>query len=394
MEDLMRTKSRFMLLGALACFPTACHDAGTAPVEPGAPSLSAVRFWEDLASVRWNERARTLLAWLPNGSHPPASRILTYLSVAQYRAVLAAESGRDGPVHPSVPAAVGAASAAVLAAFFPAQAGTVQAWLDADGAAPQWPGWNRQNAAAGAAIGNEVAAGVLDLAATDGFGVLSPGVPPVGPGFWVSSPAPIARAFFGMRPWFMTSTDQLRPAPPPAFGSAGFLAGLAEVRAISDTRTAEQLAIAEFWNTATPPFTPGALNAIAADLIVKHHRTEREAARILAFANAAAFDALIACFDAKFAYWFIRPSQADPAITTPLGLPNHPAYPSAHACLTGAALHVVAAALPGERRALEAIIAEAGMSRVYAGIHYRFDVTAGHEIGRRAAQLALAGSLQ
>ena len=54
---------------------------------------------------------------------------------------------------------------------------------------------------------------------------------------------------------------------------------------------------------------------IATDLIEKYHRSELEAARILAYMNAAAFDAIIACFDVKFTYWFIRPTKADPTIT-------------------------------------------------------------------------------
>src|SRR6185503_2833153 len=125
-----------------------------------------------------------------------------------------------------------------------------------------------------------------------------------------------------------------------------------------------------------------------------HHRTEREAARILAYANAAAFDAQIACWDSKLFYWFIRPSQADPAITLPIGLPNHPSYPSGHSCITGAIMTVAIDAFPSERDRLNAIIEEAGMSRVYGGIHYRFDIEGGRAIGRGAAALALAGSLE
>jgi hypothetical protein len=43
---------------------------------------------------------------------------------------------------------------------------------------------------------------------------------------------------------------------------------------------------------------------------------------------------------------------------------------------------------------MEGIIDEAGMSRVYGGIHYRFDILAGREIGRGAATLALRGTLR
>ena len=166
------------------------------------------------------------------------------------------------------------------------------------------------------------------------------------------------------------------------------------MRAISDTRTPEQVAIALQWNTNIPPFTAGALNLIIDDAIEAHHRTEREAARILAYANAAAFDAQIACWDAKFEYWFIRPTQADPGITLPIALPNHPSYPSGHSCITSALMTVAADAMPSERRRLNSIIEVAGMSRVYGGIHYRFDIEAGEAIGRGAAALALSGSLR
>ena len=55
---------------------------------------------------------------------------------------------------------------------------------------------------------------------------------------------------------------------------------------------------------------------------------------------------------------------------------------------------VLSDAFPSERRQLDALVAEAGMSRVYAGIHYHFDVEAGQGIGRRVAAKALAGSLE
>jgi membrane-associated phospholipid phosphatase len=308
--------------------------------------------------------------------------------------VLAADDAKNGAIHPSRAAAVGGASVAVLSRFFPLDSATLEGQLAADLAGEQWPGARHDDVATGESIGRGVGADVNALASTDNYLVVSPGTPPVGPGYWVSSAAPIVRSLHGVRPFFLTSASQLRPPPPPAFGSPAFVAALSEIRAISDTRTPEQLAIAQFWNTASAPFTAGALNLIADDLIEAHHRTEREAARILAYANAAAFDAQIACFDAKFTYWFIRPSQADPAITLPIGLPNHPSYPSAHSCITSALMAVVADALPDERSNLEGIVELAGLSRMYGGIHYRFDIEAGQAIGRGAAALALSGTLR
>ena len=374
---------------------SACADAPARVLSPTTARLDAVKFWEVNASTRWNERT---LAYV--GLRPPAngqaatSRILTYVSIAQYRAVLAAEAAKQGSKHPSVSAAVGGASAAVLSGFFPLDVAAIEAQLDADLAAPNWPGAKHEDEPSGEAIGRAVGAAVLAAANTDNYLTVSPGVPPVGPGYWVSAPAAIVRSLHGTRPFFLTTSSQLRPPPPPAFGSQAFLTALAEIRAISDTRTAEQLALAQFWNTSSAPFTAGALNLIVDELIRDHHRSEREAARILAYANAAAFDAQISCFDAKFTYWFIRPSQADPAITLPIGLPNHPSYPSAHSCITSAIMTVATNAFPSERDRLEGIITAAGLSRMYGGIHYRFDVDAGQAIGRSAAALALAGSLE
>jgi membrane-associated phospholipid phosphatase len=379
---------------------SACADAPTRVVQPAAPTADAVKFWDALATTRWNERATMLVQQYPptaNGQAQAAtSRILTYLSLAQYRAVLAAESDKDRSTHPSVATAVGAASVVVLSDFFPLAAAALEAKLDADLAAAGWPGAKNQDAAAGEAIGRAVAAAVLAQKASDNYYVQSPGAPPVGDGYWFPAPPPppIVRSLYGTRPFFLTSPDQFRPPPPPAFGSPAFRAALAEVLAISDTRTPEQIQIAQTYATATPPFTTGAENLHADQLIVEHHRTEREAARILAYANAAAFDGQIACWDAKFTYWLIRPSQADRRISLVVGLPNHPSYPSAHQCITAAFMSVLMDAFPSERPSLEEFITTAGLSRIYAGLHYRFDVEAGETIGRRVAALALAGSLE
>src|SRR5215208_7373122 len=97
----------------------------------------------------------------------------------------------------------------------------------------------------------------------------------------------------------------------------------------------------------------------------------------------AAFDALIACNDAKYTYWLLRPVQADPAIKLAIGLPNFPSYPSNHACISAAQAEVIAAYVPGERRRLTALADEAAISRVYGGIHYRFDADTGLALGRK-----------
>ncbi|HEX5575797.1 MAG TPA: vanadium-dependent haloperoxidase, partial [Gemmatimonadales bacterium] len=313
-----------------------------------------------------------------------------YLALAQFRAAEAA--GKGTQPHPPVSAAIGGASVAVLRVFFPLDVAELEAALDAQEAADPWPGDKHENFAAGEAIGRAIGARVNTFAQSDRVGLTDPGTPPVGPGYWIPNGPPV-RLLLGARPFYLSSTDELRPVPPPAFGSAEFTAALAEVRQISDTRTAEQLALAQFWNVNQSPFSNAAFSALARELIVTYRRSDADAARTLFLMYSAGFDALIGCWDAKYAYWLIRPSQADPAITTPVGLPNHPSYPSGHSCVDGAFSGVLMDAFPSERDRLERTAQEASESRVYGGIHYRFDKLAGLALGRAAAAKARTADL-
>ena len=104
------------------------------------------------------------------------------------------------------------------------------------------------------------------------------------------------------------------------------------------------------------------------------------------------FDAQIGCWDAKETYWVIRPWQADHAITVvaAVGKPNHPSYPSGHSCISSAAAAVLSQFFPAQRAQLDAMVIEAGLSRMYGGIHYRFDIEAGQQLGRSVAHFAIA----
>jgi membrane-associated phospholipid phosphatase len=162
------------------------------------------------------------------------------------------------------------------------------------------------------------------------------------------------------------------------------------VRQISDTRTPEQAANAIFWDapagTQTPP---GIWSEEAVRLAVKYHLKERETAHVLALINMVAFDAIVASHDAKFFYWLMRPSQADPLITTAIFLPNFPSYPSNHAAISAAMAGILGAMFPAEKSRLDALADEAALSRVLGGIHYRFDGEAGLALGRMIAAWAL-----
>jgi hypothetical protein len=360
---------------------------------PGAEQ-SATKFWEVGATARWNaiarEETRTGTLNVFTGI-----RMLTYLSLAQYNAAVAAKQANDEGQHASIAAAVGGAAAALLSAtpFFPSRAAFFEAELDAQQAGPQWPGEAQDDFAAGEAIGRNVAAAVLVRAASDGFTPSNVGVTvPVCAGCWFSAPGllPVFPRLGEMRPFLLTSGDQFRPGPPPTFGSPAFLSALAEVRQFSDTRTPEQDASAKFWALPNGYAVIPAYNyQIASELIVRFHLDELRAAHTLLLMGMAGMDAFIACHDAKYTYWLIRPSQADPGITLSVPLPNFPSYPSNHACITGASMAVLASLFPSDAARLNGLADDAALSRVVGGIHYRFDGEVGLALGRRVADWAI-----
>jgi membrane-associated phospholipid phosphatase len=84
--------------------------------------------------------------------------------------------------------------------------------------------------------------------------------------------------------------------------------------------------------------------------------------------------------------------MVDPELKTVFPAPNHPSYPAAHGCFSTAAAVVLAGVFPQDRARLLALGKEAAEARVWAGIHYRFDIDAGQEIGRKVAEKTLERS--
>ena len=382
MSIYSRTVVRVAAVG-LAIAVAACSEPTASSRIPAQAQLSAVKFWEAGSSVAWNKTARDLIAARGGGTPLTQTRILTYLSVAQYNAIIAAEDAKDRGDHPSPAAAAAGASLVVLKSFFPLDGALLDQTLANQKAEAQWPGEQTKDVAAGETVGRTVGAAVVAYAATDRTNLTPPPANPGGAGKWTGTNSAVG--LYGARTFALESGDQFRPGPPPAFGSPEFNAALQEIRALSDGLTPTQLALAQFWN----PNGPAYLNGVASEMIVAHHKSEREAARVFALANMAGFDVLNACFDAKLAYYLIRPSQADPAIKLPIGLPNHPSYPSGHSCITAAYATVLSSVFPNESDRLQAMVVEAGLSRMYGGLHYRFDCEVGQELGRQVADYVM-----
>lgn len=337
------------------------------------------------STMRWNEYACELIARNQAGQFP-ASRVLAYVNLSINNAiVLVRQQGRkpDG-------AAAGAAAATLLY-LFPKDEPAIAGRLAGEMAAIGTDG--KQEFAAGMEIGRAAAADVIAAAKTDRSDLAWSGPLPTGADKWSSRAQP-ARPPLGprlgeMRPFFLNTGADFRAPPPPGFDSPAFRATVLEVRTVSDHRTNEQLRIAQYWETLSGSFSAGLWNDVARGAISSHGLSEAESARILALVHMASVDATIACHDSKYIYWVPRPTQVDPEIQLAIAVPNHPSYPSNHACISGTIGLILDAQFPDQGGRYWAMARQAGESRVYGGIHYRIDLDAGFAIARKVSARAL-----
>lgn len=342
--------------------------------------------------IRWNTLARELVA-RGKVDPPMASRIYAMLSLAQHDAVAAADAGRARGFAFSLRAAATGAGAKVLLAAFPKEVATISRLAaGCRGTAPA----DDEAWTASTDLGEAAGDLLIRACADDGSDKVWRGEPPKGDGMWTGA-SPLRPLWGEVRTW-LPQSSRCRVTPPPAPGSPEFLAGLDAVRRVSDSRTPTQLAIAKrhAFGPGTPT-PPGFWNEVAVrEMLTTSWRgdeADRRASRLLAVLNMALMDAGIVAWKAKYQTWLCRPSQADPAITLPIGLPPFPSYVSGHSAFSGAASRVLARAFPSRAAHYTALAEEASQSRVFGGIHYPFDCAEGLRLGREIGDEA-AGLLK
>ena len=113
------------------------------------------------------------------------------------------------------------------------------------------------------------------------------------------------------------------------------------------------------------------------------------AARAYALSSVAQYDALIASWDSKYAFWEQRPFQLDSTITTVIPTPNFPGYVAAHATLSQASATILDYLFPQDATYFNAQAQEAASSRVWGGIHLPIDIQTGLQLGNDVATLVV-----
>lgn len=376
----------------------------------------------------WNSQLLDCIR-LTSMSPPKATRAMAIMHTAVFDALNAANGGGyesyayseqlDEPVNGDVAAAVAAHNA--LVELFPGRAAELDAALSAYlSMQPDTP-----ETAAGARVGAAAADAVLDKRANDGSSTAITYTGGGEAGEWrPTGPDYVNGALAGwgdVDGWAMKSGDQYRADAPPALDSQDYAEAVNEVRDIGDksstTRTQEQTDIAYFWadnaGTATPP---GHWLQIAEDIALDNGQSTMDNARMFTLLSMSMADSAIAAWDTKYEYSLWRPETAiqegntdgnaatgdddfwEPLLTTP----NHPSYVSGHSTFSSAAATSLSLFYGSDEydfcvtseidhsqercyTSFSSAADEAGLSRIYGGIHYSFDNVAGQSIGEQVA---------
>jgi hypothetical protein len=400
----------------------ACGDdnnsAGSAP--PPAPPPPPAVVSTNAVVLEWNR----ILIQNQGAGNLYSFRQLAMLHIAMFDAVNSVKRQyrpywQEVPANPSASDEAAAAQAArdVIAAFYPA------AVADLDAALASRLATIPQDARTlGVDVGRNVAQLVLERRAADGAASPDPAyTPPTIPGLW--QPTAAGQVAAGTRvpniiPFALLTPTQYLPAPPPPLNSAEYAENFQQVydigRVDSVVRTAEQTQLARL--IAGVNYRPGPFalwNTIARDLAESRQMSLIETARLFALLNASMHDGLQTSLTSKFIYHLWRPvtaianaandenaaTIADPTWAPLLTTPPYPSHASNVSCIGTSASRVLAQLLGSDQipfsltwtwtgaagagadvtrqyDTLSQLAEEAGMSRVYGGIHFEFEITA------------------
>ena len=382
------------------------------------PTVATAQDTNPAVVIEWNEIA---LSTAPASAGPMVVRYYTIMHIAMFDAVNSIQR-RYTPFLSEVHASSGASSEAaaaqaahdVLVALIPGDGpkATFDAALNARLAAIP-----KGRAAHGVAVGKDAAARVLAWRANDGIFITTtppPYVLPLIPGLW--QPAPTGPNFTHLpnaTPFTMDSITQFAVPRHPELDSARYAADYEEVRLIgridSATRTPTQTETAKLW--AALDITTTSLmrvwNNVVRDMTLSRNLSLLDSARLYALVNATINDSLLNTFTGKFSYGLWRPRTAirrgdedfnagtvqDATWSPLLGTPPYPTYPGNMAGVGACAANALALGLgrddisfsvtwdptPGngpyvrQYSSFSELAQEEADSRIYGGIHFRFD---------------------
>jgi membrane-associated phospholipid phosphatase len=372
--------------------------------EANSDTKAQIAYWDAGApGYRWMQLAsQQMLA--QNVAAPLFTRGMALVSVAIYDATVAAWDSKyaysrvcpsamdasikpvvavpNDPCYPSERAVAAGAASVVMGYLFPNVAETYTDLAEEATRSRVFAGVSfPSDASAGLQLGRQIGQMVVAYAMTDGSSTVFTGSFPATPGVW-SSAAPVTPLAGTWTPWVLSSGSAVRLPAPPAATTAAYQAQVAIDKNFVRTNATNHSAW--FWQ---PAFITPWLDTVNLEIFQNHlDGNPPRAARAYALEAVAQHDATIACWDTKFAYLEMRPPMADPTIIPVFALPQHPGFPSGHACASGATASVMSYLFPGDASSFAAMSQDAGNSTFYAAIHTMFDVAQGFVLGQLVGQ--------
>ena len=189
------------------------------------------------------------------------------------------------------------------------------------------------------------------------------------------------------KPWVLQSADQFRVAAPPTEKSF-WTDQLAKVKVAMQNATLSQRQRISYW-AGKPDIASGDWIVILNQYMLANHTPLLKQIQVRDAVAKATVDATIAAFDSKYAYLVKRPVMLDPDLKTVISTPNHPTFPSAHSTVSAAVVEVLLYYFPENRCEWLRLLEEAGLSRIWAGIHFPIDHEAGKSLGKKVGHAIL-----
>lgn len=206
---------------------------------------------------------------------------------------------------------------------------------------------------------------------------------------WQGKEPYIGRAIPTMNPWVLRSPDEFRLAPPPPLSDKEFWEKqCAIIKHLIANATDEQKKKVLFWAGMTAP-NDGDLNVIVNKYLEEKDVPLRKRLEVRAKLAVAMNDAMIAAYDTKYTYLIKRPYMIDKKLKPLIDTPNHPSYPSAHSTVCAAGVVILTHFFPEDRQKWLGVAEEAGMSRLWGGIHFPIDHEVGKVLGTKVGQAVL-----
>lgn len=279
----------------------------------------------------------------------------------------------ESPSYPCEHSVAAGAAVAIFSHFYPHLADSVsrmaqRAMASRIAAGVAFPG----DAQAGFELGRKIA--LKEIEQTQGYVNKESwdGKMPVGPQYWKGKPMyPTAGK---NKTVVLDSSSQFRPVPPPDFAKE-----MAELKAFKQTFRSQ----ANAFHYASQNTSDDALHRKIFEYNV--HLNPPKAARIYAATAVGYYDTFTACWDAKYAYWGLRPNQYDTTYKPLVPTPPFPGYPSGHAMMGGMIGELFSYFFPADRGLFQKMAKDGAESRFHAGIHFRSDNEVGQELGRKVA---------